>query len=139
MDMTDEQMFCAHCGKQQSTGNKFCVACGNELHRARSQQNAPIQIYNTFGAGNTTPLVVPRQEFEGCQNSSILATLALVFGILGLVLSWTAWFGMILSAGGIGCGCAEVKSGKGMSGIITGTIGFVLGLLFLLIYAEIPD
>ena len=130
--------FCPRCGKQQLSLNKFCIQCGNNLGCATTQQNAPIQIYNTFGAGNTTPLIVPQQKpSEENQETTLLSTLSIAFSILGLLCCWGAWIGMLFSAGGIGCGCGAWKNNRGMTGIIIGAIGFVLSFIFFIIYAAI--
>lgn len=136
--MPNSQLFCSHCGTQQPSLNKFCIQCGNNLHNAATQQNAPIQIYNTFGAGNTTPLIIPQQKpSEENQETTLLSTLSIAFAILGLLCCWLAWIGMLLAAGGIGCGVGAWKSGRGMTGIVIGAIGFVLSLIFFLIYVAI--
>lgn len=133
----ESQLFCSHCGTKQPSTNKFCIQCGNNLHSATTQQNAPIQIYNTFGAGNTSPLVIPPQKtHEENPETTILTTLSIAFSILGLLCCWGAWIGMLLSAGGIGCGCGAWKNNRGMTGIIIGAIGFVLSFIFFIIYAE---
>lgn len=138
--MPNSQLFCSHCGTQQPSTNKFCIQCGNNLHNATTQQNAPIQIYNTFGAGNTTPLIVPQQKpSEENQETTLLSTLSIAFSILGLLCCWLAWIGMLLAAGGIGCGVGAWKSGRGTTGIVIGAIGFVLSFIFFLIYWEIID
>ena len=136
----DSHQFCSRCGTQQPSANKFCIRCGNKLYNATTQQNAPIQIYNTFGAGNTTPLIVPsRNPSEENQETTLLSTLSIAFSILGLLCCWLAWIGMLLAAGGIGCGVGAWKSGRGTTGIVIGAIGFVLSFIFFLIYWEIID
>ena len=133
-------LFCPHCGTKQPSTNKFCIQCGNNLYSTSSQQNAPIQIYNTFGAGNTTPLIVPQQKpSEENQETTLLSTLSIAFSILGLLCCWLAWIGMLLAASGIGCGISAWKSNRGMAGIVIGAIGFVLSLIFFLIYVAIEE
>ncbi len=134
----DSHQFCPRCGKQQPSLNKFCIQCGNNLGSATTQQNTPIQIYNTFGAGNTTPLIVPQQKpREENQETTLLSTHSIAFAILGLLCCWLAWIGMLLAASGISCGISEWKSNRGTTGIVIGAIGFVLSLIFFLIYVAI--
>ena len=132
--------FCSRCGTQQPTTNNFCVQCGNNLGNTTTQQNPSIQIYNTFGAGNTSPLIVPQQKsIEENSATTILGALSIAFSILGLLCCWLAWVGMLLAAGGIACGISAWKSNSGISGIVIGAVGFVLSLIFFLIYCEIME
>ncbi len=75
-----------------------------------------------------------------------LAVAGMVCGILGLVLFWTVWGGIILGILGlvfgiIGRGRATALGGSGagmaMAGIITGAIAIVLSIAWIFIFAAI--
>jgi|HigsolmetaAR203D_1030402.scaffolds.fasta_scaffold00024_46 hypothetical protein len=70
-----------------------------------------------------------------------LAVTSLVLGIIGLVLFWTSWVGIILGLlaiifGAIGA-AKRVKRGMAIAGIVLGIIAFILSLWPLLIGAAI--
>jgi hypothetical protein len=83
------------------------------------------------------PQVVYIQQTPAPNNA--LATTALILGIVGVVLFWTFWFGIILGVLAIifgAMGLSRAKSGapnKGMAtaGLVLGIVSVVLGALFI--------
>ena len=74
-----------------------------------------------------------------------LAVAGMICGILGLVLFWTVWIGIILGVlgiifGALGRSRANSMGGTGrgmaMTGIITGAIGVVAAIIFIVFIAS---
>lgn len=97
-------------------------------------QNGP---YAAPGAGYGQPAVAPRNGF---------GVTALVLGILALVLCWTVWGGIVLGVLALIFGILGVKranrgeatnKGLSISGIVTGSIGLVIGVLLAVLVGSI--
>jgi len=91
------------------------------------------------------PQVVYVQQTHAPNNA--LATTALILGIVGVVLFWTFWFGIILGVLAIifgAIGLSRAKSGapnKGMAiaGLVLGIVSVVLGALFIVLIFSIGN
>ncbi|QRP46928.1 DUF4190 domain-containing protein [Amycolatopsis sp. FDAARGOS 1241] len=89
------------------------------------------------GGGYGQPVVAPRNGF---------GVTALVLGILALVLCWTVWGGIVLGVLALVFGILGVKranrreatnKGVAVSGIVTGSIGLVIGVILVVLVGSI--
>lgn len=73
----------------------------------------------------------------------------MVLGIISIALFWTLGFGVLLGITGIVFGAigmnrarqlpGQLNRGRGLAGVITGTIGIVLGIGFVVIAVAASD
>lgn len=76
------------------------------------------------------------------QDGMGLGIAAMVLGILSLVFAWLPFLGLILAALAFIFGLVAIKKpGRGMAiaGIVTGSVGILLGLLWLVVFMALPS
>ena len=131
--------YCIECGEKLKATANFCYACGTPVHRQSSSEGAP--------SSRPTEMATPRKSSSGSTLSSRptqMATneltnnrMALVGFCLGLVsillfnLGVLPWAAIVCSAIGLGTFKADTQKNKWMAGV-----GLVLGILFMLVNAE---
>ncbi|MEV0069909.1 DUF4190 domain-containing protein [Amycolatopsis sp. NPDC050768] len=108
--------------------------------------------YQQYPAGQSAPFAAPpvgagygQQQPVGAPRNGFGVT-ALVLGIIALVLCWTVWGGIILGVLALVFGILGVKranrgqatnKGASIAGIVTGSIGLVIGLLLAILVGSI--
>ncbi|MEW2505754.1 DUF4190 domain-containing protein [Amycolatopsis sp. CA-161197] len=109
--------------------------------------------YQQYPAGQSAPFAAPpvgagygqQQPVGGAPRNGFGVT-ALVLGIIALVLCWTVWGGIILGVLALIFGILGVKranrreatnKGAAIAGIVTGSIGLVIGAVILIAIGSI--
>ena len=132
--------YCIECGEKLKATAHFCYACGTPVHRQSSSGGAP--------SSRPTEMATPRQSSSGSTLSSRpteMATneltnnrMALVGCCLGLAsillfgLGLVPLAAIVCSAIGLGTFKADTQKHRWMAGV-----GLALGILFMLVHAEI--
>lgn len=113
-------MECPKCHTKNQTG-KFCTECGCKLENAQ----ADVAEGEVVGA----PIAQPAA-------TSKYATASLVCSIVGICLFWMPFFGLALTATGLGLGIASGKdnAGRRPAGLVVGAVGLGLSILALIFY-----
>ncbi|MDY3275593.1 MAG: zinc-ribbon domain-containing protein [Agathobacter sp.] len=135
-------MICQKCGKQINDDYKMCPYCGTPVHRAvntgQFQQNQQNNGYNfrnpqmpqsgSYNYGNRI------QYTNHTKKNNTIGILALIFGIVGLLLS-CIFIGIVPAIAGIVLGIVGISknNGKGMcvAGLICGIIGILVFAIML--------
>lgn len=135
-------MICQKCGKQINDDYKICPYCGTPVQRAvntgQFQQNQQNNGYNyrnpqmpqsgSYNYGNRI------QYTNHPKKNNTIGILALIFGIVGLLLS-CIFIGIVPAIAGIVLGIVGISknNGKGMciAGLICGIIGILVFAIML--------
>lgn len=121
-------MICQTCGKQLNDDFQVCPYCGSPIVRNTNmnphQQQPAQQMYQSgsYSYGNG-------QYVQQQKKSEVLGILALIFGIVGMILS-CLYIGILPAIAGIVLGIIGIakNSGKGRSiaGLVCGIIGIII-------------
>lgn len=145
----DTKKICPYCGSENSSKNKFCSNCGVSL-----QETEEIQIdygpaeetiesdvhYETY-SGDSTYYTMPAGEgvYQKTEGGNIgVAIASMVCGIISIPCCCLWMFSAILAIAAVVLGIIALSQkydGKGLAvaGIITGGVGFILAIFFLLV------
>ena len=82
-------MYCPNCTTEISTGHRYCRSCGVDLREISRALGGAKQIDGSATVEETRPeqTVSPRTR---------VWRRGFYFGILGLMLAWLPWLGMVL-------------------------------------------
>lgn len=106
------------------------------------------QPENPYPQGGWGPPPAPAYGYPGYPQPlpAGMAITALVLGIAGLVLCWTAIGGLLLGLLGVVFGIVALRrarrgqaggQGRAVAGLVTGAIGLVLGAVFLFVFLNL--
>lgn len=111
--------FCKNCGTQLDDNYKVCPNCGQPVVAQPAQQEAaPVAVEEPKGPWK------------------VFAILGLVFGIVGLVLSWASFGGLIISVVALVFSILGLKSkakhGMAVAGLVLSIIALALSLILFI-------
>ena len=143
------RMNCEKCGAPLEDGVKFCPSCGAAIEVAPESTvtNVEQPVYTAEPENVTTVNGVPTNNNAGTvyhdeapQAGKGLAIASMICGIASIVLCCFTYFALILSIAAIVLGIVSKKkttegSGMALAGIITGAVGLLIALSFIIIGA----
>lgn len=150
--MSEETKYCTYCGSENTAQAKFCSNCGASLQNTEEiniDYGPAIETYESdvqYETHNSSDAYTPEyygesfmedaeQEMGGYLGISIAA---MVCGIISIVCCCLWLFSIVLAIAAVSLGIISLYKkydGKGIAiaGIVTGGVGFVLSVFWLII------
>ena len=142
-------MNCEKCGAPLEDGTKFCPSCGAAVETAEAAPETtapeaePVYTAPESTVVNAAPVNSNAGNVyseEAPQTGKGLAIASMVCGIASIVLCCFTYFALILSIAAVVLGIISKKkttegSGMALAGIITGAVGLLIALFFIIVGA----
>ncbi len=125
-------MECKKCGKPVKKTDAFCQYCGTKLEAEKKETKTTKKVEKKEEVKQE---VVKTEVVEQKKSGNGLAIAGMVLGIIGIVFSLIVGpFAFLFPLLGlIFALCAKGKSGYKTAGIITSIVGFVIGIIYLIL------
>ena len=123
--------YCIECGEQVKATANFCYACGTPVSRKSSSGSTPVSRKSSSGS---TPSSRPTQMATNALTNNRMALVGFCLGLVSILLfdlGVVPLAAIVCSAIGLRTFKADTQKNKWMAGV-----GLVLGILFMLVNAE---
>lgn len=125
-------MECKKCGKEVKKTDKFCQYCGAELKKEETKTKSTAT--KAIEKKEEVKEEVVAEKVETKKSGNGLAIASMILGIIGIVLSLIIGpIAFLFPLLALIFGLCSKKSGFKTAGIVTSIVGFVIGIIYLIL------